>query len=97
MNSKISPVERMTDLLLFQMIVLSLYCAYGCDHFHSTFMGVIGVVSAISCFPIMIWGLVLEASYAKLYKEDSDIEKNPCPACGQDGFHGFCDNCGYPN
>lgn len=90
MNNKVNPIERITDLLLFQMVALSLYCAYGCDHFHSTFMGVIGVVSAISCFPIQIMGLVMEASYSKLYekdyKEDSDNDKNLCPVCGEDGF-----------
>lgn len=97
MNSKINPAERITDLMLLQMLMLSLYCIYCNSQFNNTFLGVIGLLSALSCFPIMIWGLVLEASYAKLYKEDSDTEKNPCPACGQDGFHGFCDNCGYPN
>ena len=33
----------------------------------------------------------------ELHEEDSENEDNLCPACGEEGFYGYCNNCGYPN
>lgn len=37
-------------------------------------------------------GMTIEGQPALIKKAN-----NPCPSCGQEGYDGYCLNCGWPN